>query len=517
MGGECRPCVWRGWRWAARLRSDSSKEKHGMQQLTEWLQALNGWVWGVPMIVLILGTGFYLQLRLGLMPLRNIGYGFRMIWRSRSVDDQHHGDISPYAALMTALSATVGTGNIAGVATAIAVGGPGAVFWMWFTAFLGMSSAFVESSLAQLFKVRDNKNQQFRGGPAYYITQGLKQKWLGIVFAIALITTYGFVFNAVQANAITGATSHAWGWDQANLILPLGGLNLEISWVGLFLVLMTAVIIFGGIKRIAKVAESFVPFMAVLYLAVALYIAVINYDLLPSIFQLIFSKAFEFEAAAGGFFGAMVSMAMMMGIKRGLFSNEAGMGSAPNAAAASDVKHPVNQGLVQMLGVFVDTFVVCSCTAIIILVSGLYENAGFEGVTLTQMALESQIGAWGDDFLALILFLFAYSSIIGNYAYAEGNVQFINNNSRVMLIFRLFVLVMVYFGSIASVPLIWNMADLFMGVMASINLIAILLLMPFLLMLLKDYTGQLKRGVKEPEFKLDNHPKFKDKVKSDIW
>jgi len=332
-----------------------------------------------------------------------------------------------------------------------------------------------------------------------------------------LITTYGFVFNAVQANAITGATSHAWGWDQANLILPLGGLNLEISWVGLFLVLMTAVIIFGGIKRIAKVAESFVPFMAVLYLAVALYIAVINYDLLPSIFQLIFSKAFEFEAAAGGFFGAMVSMAMMMGIKRGLFSNEAGMGSAPNAAAASDVKHPVNQGLVQMLGVFVDTFVVCSCTAIIILVSGLYENAGFEGVTLTQMALESQIGAWGDDFLALILFLFAYSSIIGNYAYAEGNVQFINNNSRVMLIFRLFVLVMVYFGSIASVPLIWNMADLFMGVMASINLIAILLLMPFLLMLLKDYTGQLKRGVKEPEFKLDNHPKFKDKVKSDIW
>jgi len=425
--------------------------------------------------------------------------------------------ITPFQAFVTGLASRVGVGNVAGVAIAIAIGGPGAVFWMWFTAFLGMSSAFVESSLAQLFKVRDNKNQQFRGGPAYYITQGLKQKWLGIVFAIALITTYGFVFNAVQANAITGATSHAWGWDQANLILPLGGLNLEISWVGLFLVLMTAVIIFGGIKRIAKVAESFVPFMAVLYLAVALYIAVINYDLLPYIFQLIFSKAFEFEAAAGGFFGAMVSMAMMMGIKRGLFSNEAGMGSAPNAAAASDVKHPVNQGLVQMLGVFVDTFVVCSCTAIIILVSGLYENAGFEGVTLTQMALESQIGAWGDDFLALILFLFAYSSIIGNYAYAEGNVQFINNNSRVMLIFRLFVLVMVYFGSIASVPLIWNMADLFMGVMASINLIAILLLMPFLLMLLKDYTGQLKRGVKEPEFKLDNHPKFKDKVKSDIW
>ncbi len=485
------------------------------ETLLGWINALNGPLWDF-LVVFLVAVGIFYTIMTGAVQIRLFWHSMKVMKNSRGKVQDTHG-ITPFQAFVTGLASRVGVGNVAGVAIAIAIGGPGAVFWMWFTAFLGMSSAFVESSLAQLFKVRDNKNQQFRGGPAYYITQGLKQKWLGIVFAIALITTYGFVFNAVQANAITGATSHAWGWDQANLILPLGGLNLEISWVGLFLVLMTAVIIFGGIKRIAKVAESFVPFMAVLYLAVALYIAVINYDLLPSIFQLIFSKAFEFEAAAGGFFGAMVSMAMMMGIKRGLFSNEAGMGSAPNAAAASDVKHPVNQGLVQMLGVFVDTFVVCSCTAIIILVSGLYENAGFEGVTLTQMALESQIGAWGDDFLALILFLFAYSSIIGNYAYAEGNVQFINNNSRVMLIFRLFVLVMVYFGSIASVPLIWNMADLFMGVMASINLIAILLLMPFLLMLLRDYTGQLKRGVKEPEFKLENHPKFKDKVKSDIW
>lgn len=485
------------------------------ETLLGWINALNGPLWDF-LVVFLVAVGIFYTIMTGAVQIRLFWHSMKVMKNSRGKVQDTHG-ITPFQAFVTGLASRVGVGNVAGVAIAIAIGGPGAVFWMWFTAFLGMSSAFVESSLAQLFKVRDNKNQQFRGGPAYYITQGLKQKWLGIVFAIALITTYGFVFNAVQANAITGATSHAWGWDQANLILPLGGLNLEISWVGLFLVLMTAVIIFGGIKRIAKVAESFVPFMAVLYLAVALYIAVINYDLLPSIFQLIFSKAFEFEAAAGGFFGAMISMAMMMGIKRGLFSNEAGMGSAPNAAAASDVKHPVNQGLVQMLGVFVDTFVVCSCTAIIILVSGLYENAGFEGVTLTQMALESQIGAWGDDFLALILFLFAYSSIIGNYAYAEGNVQFINNNPGVMMIFRILVLFMVYFGSIASVPLIWNMADLFMGMMASINLIAILLLMPFILMLLKDYTSQLKRGVKEPVFKLDQHPKFKDKVKSDIW
>jgi AGCS family alanine or glycine:cation symporter len=300
-------------------------------------------------------------------------------------------------------------------------------------------------------------------------------------------------------------------------MLNLGLFSFEISWVGLILVFMTGVIIFGGIKRIAVVAERFVPLMAVMYLAVALYIAVKNLPILPDIFQLIFSHAFQFDAAAGGFFGAMVSMAMMMGIKRGLFSNEAGMGSAPNAAAASDVKHPVNQGLVQMLGVFVDTFVVCSCTAIIILSSGLYHDAGFAGVQLTQMALVNQIGSWGDDFLAIILFMFAYSSIIGNYAYAESNMQFINNNRKVMFVFRLLVLFMVYFGAITSVPLVWSMADLSMGLMATINLFAILLLTPFALMLLKDYTSQLKQGIKEPEFKLDNHPKFKDKVNSDIW
>ena len=485
---------------------------HLNQTLLDGVNALNGPLWDF-LVVFLVAVGIFYTFATGAVQVRLFLHSIKVMKNSRKPGEDQHG-ITPFQAFVTGLASRVGVGNVAGVAIAIAIGGPGAVFWMWFTAFLGMSSAFVESSLAQLFKVRDRQNQQFRGGPAYYITQGLKQKWLGVVFALALISTYGFVFNAVQANAITGATSHAWGWDQANITV-WGG--LEISWVGLALVVMTALIIFGGIKRIAKVAESFVPFMAVLYLAVALYIAVINFDQLPSMFQLIFTKAFEFEAAAGGFFGAMVSMAMMQGIKRGLFSNEAGMGSAPNAAAASDVKHPVNQGLVQMLGVFVDTFVVCSCTAIIILASGLYENAGFEGVALTQMALESQIGAWGDDFLALILFLFAYSSIIGNYAYAEGNVQFINNNPRVMLIFRVLVLFMVYFGSIASVPLIWSLADLFMGVMASINLIAILLLMPFMMMLLKDYTQQLKAGVKQPEFKIDQYPKFKDKVKSDIW
>jgi alanine or glycine:cation symporter, AGCS family len=485
------------------------------ETLMSWVQALNDPLWNF-VIILLVAVGIFYTVITGAVQLRLFLQSIKVMTVSRKAGEDLHG-ITPFQAFVTGLASRVGVGNVAGVAIAIAIGGPGAVFWMWFTAFLGMSSAFVESSLAQLFKIRDNQNQQFRGGPAYYITQGLKQKWLGIVFAIALISTYGFVFNAVQANAIIGATSHAWGWDKANVMLNLGVFNLEVSWVGLFLVVITALIIFGGIKRIAKVAESFVPFMALLYLAVALYIAAINYAILPDIFQLIFTKAFEFEAAAGGFFGAMISMAMMQGIKRGLFSNEAGMGSAPNAAAASDVKHPVNQGLVQMLGVFVDTFVVCTCTAIIILVSGLYQDAGFEGVILTQKALVSQIGPFGSDFLAIILFLFAYSSIIGNYAYAEGNIQFINNNHKVMFIFRVLVLLMVYFGAIASVPLIWSLADLFMGVMASINLFAILLLTPFLLMLLKDYRSQMKQGIKDPEFKIDKYPKYKDKVNSKIW
>ncbi|WP_368559564.1 alanine/glycine:cation symporter family protein [Acinetobacter indicus] len=485
------------------------------EALMSWVTLLNTPLWDFLVIFLVF-VGVFYTLITGAVQIRLFWHSIKAMRSSRKKGEDSYG-ITPFQALVTGLASRVGVGNVAGVAIAIAIGGPGAVFWMWFTAFLGMSSAFVESSLAQLFKVRDTSNHQFRGGPAYYITQGLKQKWLGVVFAVALILTYGFVFNAVQANSIISATSHAWGWNQANLTVPMSAFSFELSWLGLVLVVMTAMIIFGGIKRIAKVAEKFVPIMALLYLVVALYIAVINLPIIPDIFRLIFSKAFEFDAAAGGFFGAMVSMAMMMGIKRGLFSNEAGMGSAPNAAAVSDVKHPVNQGLVQMLGVFVDTFIVCSCTAIIILSSGLYQNAGFEGVTLTQMALESQIGHWGDDFLAIILFMFAYSSIIGNYAYAEGNVQFINNNRKIMLIFRLLVLFMVYFGAIATVPLIWSMADLFMGVMATINLFAILLLTPFVLMLLKDFKAQLKRGVKEPEFKLDNHPKFKDRVNSDIW
>lgn len=483
--------------------------------LMNWVTALNDPLWDF-LVVFLLAVGVFYTCMTAAVQVRLFGHSFKVMKASRKASEDDHG-ITPFQAFVTGLASRVGVGNVAGVAIAIAIGGPGAVFWMWLTAFLGMSSAFVESSLAQLFKVRDQQNAQFRGGPAYYISQGLKQKWLAVLFSLALILAYGFVFNAVQSNSIVDATSHAWGWDRANINVQFIGISVEVSWVGLALVIMTALVIFGGIKRIAKVAERFVPLMAVMYLAVALYVAFSNVELLPGVFKLIVTEAFQFDAAAGGFFGSMVSIAMMQGIKRGLFSNEAGMGSAPNAAAASDVKHPVNQGLVQMLGVFVDTFVVCSCTAIIILLSGMYHEAGFEGVTLTQMALESQIGAYGGDFLAVILFMFAYSSIIGNYAYAESNVQFISPKKQVLWAFRLLVLIMVYMGSITSVPLVWSMADLSMGLMATINLIAIVLLTPFMLMLLHDYTGQLKQGITEPVFRLDNHPKFKQRVNSGIW
>ena len=314
---------------------------------------------------------------------------------------------------------------------------------------------------------------------------------------------FGFVFNAVQANSIVAAAETAWGWDK--------------YFVGVGLVILTAPIIFGGIRRVSRVAEALVPVMAVLYLLMALYVMFTNLEQVPTVFALIFDNAFNPQAATGGFLGGLISQAMMLGIKRGLFSNEAGMGSAPNAAAAAaDVKHPASQGMIQMLGVFVDTCIVCSCTAFILLLSHVGSGSELTGVQLTQAAIVSHVGNWGADFLAVVLFMFAFSSIIGNYAYAESNVQFIKNNRGVMLAFRMMVLVMVYFGSVNSVPLVWDMADMSMGFMALINLVAIVLLSPYVLMMLKDYQTQAKSG-KDPVFKLSEHPELKDKIKSDIW
>ena len=467
--------------------------------LHQWVQKINDPMW-TGLVYVLLGAGLFFTLATGFVQFRLLGRSIKEMLGGRKQGDDPHG-ITPFQAFVTGLASRVGVGNIAGVAIAISVGGPGAVFWMWITALIGMSSAFVESSLAQLFKIRDYDNHHFRGGPAYYITQGLGQKWLGIVFALSLIFCFGFVYEAVQTNTIAVTAKAAWGWDE--------------HAVGVALVIMTAPIIFGGIRRVSRFAEMLVPLMATLYLLMALYIIITNISLIPHVFGQIFSSAFKFEAAGGGLLGGLISQTMMIGIKRGLYSNEAGQGSAPNAAAAAEVKHPVSQGMIQMLGVFVDTIIVCSCTAFIVLV---YQQpyGDLSGAELTQAAIVSQVGAWGADFLAIILFMFAFSTVIGNYAYAESNVQFIKSHWLLTALFRMLVLGWVYFGAVANVPLVWDMADMAMGTMAWINLVAILLLSPLAFLLLRDYTAKLKMG-KDPVFKLSEHPGLKRKIKSDIW
>ena len=469
-----------------------------MEFFHQLIKDINDPLWNI-VTSMLLGAGLYFTLSMFFVQIRLLPQSIREMLGARNVDRKHA--ISPFQAFVTGLASRVGVGNIAGVSLAITYGGPGAVFWMWVTALLGMSSAFAESSLAQLFKVKDLAGH-FRGGPAYYITAGLKQRWFGWLFAICLIVTYGFVFNAVQSNTIAEAGNGAWGWTP--------------EATGVALVILTAPMIFGGIRRISKIAEVLVPLMALLYIAMAVFILCKNVSLLPTTIHLIISSAFNFDAAASGFFGAIFSQAMMYGIKRGLYSNEAGMGSAPYAAATADVDHPVSQGLIQMLGVFVDTIVICTATAVIVLLSGESISSGITGAQLTQLAIEHQVGAWGKDFLALILFMFAFSTIIGNYAYAEGNIKFIKNNPTMIMLFRMLVLVMVYFGAVQKMQLVWDMADTFMGLMAMINLIAILLLSPIVWLLLKDYQQQLKT-TKSPIFKVEKYPHLASRVKANIW
>lgn len=463
-----------------------------------WVNKINDPLWNF-LIFLLLGTGLFFTMKTGFVQFRLFGRSIKEMLSGRTGGHDPKG-ITPFQAFVTGLASRVGVGNIAGVSLAISLGGAGAVFWMWIVALIGMSSAFAESSLAQLFKIRDTKHGHFRGGPAYYIQQGLGQNWLAVLFALSLIFCFGLVYNSVQSNSIVAATE-IWGWDK--------------EMVGAILVILTAPIIFGGIRRVAKVAEMVVPLMAILYLAIALYVIVVNIGEIPRVISLIIQDAFTVKAAGGGLLGGLISQTMLVGIKRGLYSNEAGQGSAPNAAAAADVSHPVSQGMIQMLGVFVDTIIVCSCTAFLVLMSDI-TITGSNGVQITQAAIVNHVGSWGGDFLAVILFMFAFSTIIGNYAYAESNIQFLHTNWLVLAIFRMAVLGMVYFGAIAKVPVVWDMADLAMGTMALINLIAILALSPLVFLLMRDYQTKLKLG-RQPEFKLSEHPSLKRKIKNDIW
>ncbi len=454
-----------------------------MNFLADKVDLINNFMWSYVLIILLIGAGIYFSFKTKFVQFRFFKEMFRLLKPS---DKKDKNEISSFQAFCISTASRVGTGNIAGVAMAVAAGGPGAVFWMWLIALIGGASSFVESTLAQIYKTKD-KDGNSLGGPAYYIERGLKKRWLGVIFAILTTLCFGLVFNAAQSNTTTLAFTNAFG------------INPFI--MGIVLSILTALVIFGGVKRIAKVSEVIVPIFATAYILVALIVIVININSLPSIFILIFENAFGLKQFAAGGLGFTI----MQGIKRGLFSNEAGMGSAPNAAATATVSHPVKQGLTQTLGVFTDTIVICTCTAFIVLISGDYAGTTLTGIELTQSSLSSQIGVIGTYFLAICTFLFAFSSIVGNYYYGQANIEFITNNKGILNLFRSFVVLTVFTGSLASIDLVWNLADLFMAFMAVINLIAILFLGKYAFAALEDYSHQKKAG-KDPIFRASSIP-----------
>ncbi|MCF4165372.1 alanine:cation symporter family protein [Zavarzinia compransoris] len=462
---------------------------------------LNTVFWGYVLIYGLLAVGIYFTIRLKLVQLLHFPEMIKAVRGSRAGD---HAGISPFQALCTSLASRVGTGNIAGVAVALYLGGPGAIFWMWVVAALGMATALAESTLAQLYKVRDH-NGNYRGGPAFYIARGLGAPWAAVLFSICLILSFGLVFNAVQANSIADAVQGAFGVDKV------------VS--GVVTAALTGVIIFGGISVIARVAEVVVPFMALGYLAVALIALIMNIGEVPGVIGTIVSSAFGFEQAAGGVTGGIMA-ALLNGVKRGLFSNEAGMGSAPNIAAVAtpDPHHPVSQGFVQALGVFIDTLLICTATAIVILLSGQLEpGSGLTGTQLTQAAMETHVGSFGAYFIAVAIFFFAFTSIIGNYSYAENALVYLGVDSTAgKTILRVAVLGMVLWGAYESVSTVFNAADASMGLMATINLVAIVLLSGLVARLVKDYLAKRKRG-EVPHFVADEMPELKGEIDTEIW
>ena len=471
--------------------------------LNELITIVNDAIWGYVLIFVLVGCGVWFTIKTCFVQFRMVGEMFRLLTDSavstveEQVKEQQRGEtskhISSFQAFAVSVATRVGTGNLAGVASAIAIGGPGAVFWMWVIALIGSATAFVESTLAQLYKQKHKDS--FIGGPAYYIQKGLKQRWMAITFAILITCQFGLSNNSIQANTICGAMQEAFGWS------PL--------WVGLFLAILALFIVFGGIQRIAQVSAVLVPVMAVGYLLLAIVIIIMNIGLIPYVFKIIVEDAFGIQQIAGGGIGATI----INGVKRGLFSNEAGEGSAPNVAATATVTHPVKQGLIQALGVFTDTLLVCSCTAFIILISGLYKVPELNGIALTQTALQTEVGAIGPIFIAVAILLFAFSSIIGNYYYGEANIRFITPNNTVMTIYRICSAgLMVIFGAMASFELVWNIVDFFMAFLTACNLIAIVILGRYAFRLLDDYRQQKRKGIKEPVFHRSQLPEIEDEI-----
>lgn len=452
-----------------------------------WFKAFihvgNDLIWSQYLIGLLLTAGLFFSISSKFVQIRWIPEMFRALTEKSETLDSGEKGISPFQAFAISAGSRVGTGNIAGVATAIVLGGPGAVFWMWIIAIIGAASAFIEATLAQVYKVPD-KEGGFRGGPAYYITKGLNQRWLGVLFAILITITFAFVFNTVQSNTIAESLNTQY--------------NVSPVITGIILAVITAIVIFGGVRSIATLSSFIVPIMAIIYIFMVLIILLLNFDQILPMISTIIKSAFGIDQAAGG----AVGFAVLQGVKRGLFSNEAGMGSAPNAAATAAVSHPVKQGLIQSLGVFFDTILVCTATAIMILLyTGLRFGEGQpQGVAVTQSALNEHLGSAGGIFLTVAITLFAFSSVIGNYYYGQSNIEFLSTNKMVLFVFRCFVVLLVFVGAVVKTETVWNTADVFMGLMAIVNIVAIIGLSNIAFAVMKDYQKQRKAG-KRPIFR----------------
>ncbi|MCG7246423.1 MULTISPECIES: alanine/glycine:cation symporter family protein [Corynebacterium] len=454
------------------------------------------WTYLIPWI--LIAAGLFFGFRTALVQVRMVPQMFKaVVERPKGVgrdEDEDYGGISAFKAFTISAASRVGTGNVAGVAVAISVGGPGAVFWMWLIAILGGATAFIESTLAQVWKVREGT--AYRGGPAYYMKRGLGWGPLAAIFSVAIAFTFGFVYNAFQTNAIADSIAFSFGRDDFSFRFIIGGVIAAIS----------ALIIFGGVQRIANITQVIVPFMAIAYLLIGGFVVVANFDKVPGMIGDIIGHALGFKEIAGAGLGT----AMMKGIQRGLFSNEAGEGSAPNAAATAAVSHPVKQGLVQTLGVYFDTLVVCSITAFIILLGPTVNyGAEAEGVSLTQAALASEVGDWGIHFVSFILFFLAFSSILGNYYLAEANVEYLTRKKSLLILFRLVVLFFVWFGAVGSLPLVFALADTGAATMVFLNILAIVPLSGVAIKLLKNFNEQRRDGV-DPIFHRDMMPELKN-------
>lgn len=441
------------------------------------IETINNYLWGYIIIFLLVGTGLYFTLRLRFVQVRKFGSALKHVFGgmfSKEARADKDG-LTSFQALATAVAAQVGTGNLAGVATAIASGGPGAIFWMWLSAFFGMATIFGEAVLAQTYTER--VDGEITGGPAYYISKGLKSKGLAVFFSIAIIIALGFVGNMVQSNSIAAAANRAFGIGKI--------------WIGIFIAIVAGLILIGGMSRIGSFAELVVPFMAVLYIVGSLIIVFKNSSQIIPGFKAIFVGAFSPQAVAGGALGVTMREAVRFGVSRGLFSNEAGMGSTPHAHAVAKVKHPAQQGLAAMVGVFIDTIVICSMTALVIITTGTY-TSGTTGPELTQLAFTAGFGKYGNPFIAISLFFFAFTTIIGWYFFGEVNIRFLFGKNGVKY-YRILVLIFIIIGSTLEVKLVWSIADTFNALMIVPNLIALFALSPKVIESLKDYENKFEK------------------------